>query len=47
MFNPLTAKLNNLIFHTIYVVSRCRDPQLQVAENYKYLLHLRSKIFKS
>ena len=33
MFNLLTAKLNNLIFHPLEVVSRCRDPQLQVGEN--------------
>ena len=27
-----SAELNNLIFHPLKVVSRCRDPQLQVAE---------------
>ena len=31
-FNPLTAKLFNLNFHLL--VSRWRDPQLQVSENY-------------
>ena len=33
-FNPLTAKLFNLDFHPLEVVSRWRDPQLQVSENY-------------
>ena len=33
-FNPLAAKLFNLNFHPLEVVSRCRDPQLQVSENY-------------
>ena len=32
--NPLTAKLINLNFHPLEVVSRWRDPQLQVSENY-------------
>ena len=32
-FNPLTAKLFNLDFHPLAVVSRWRDPQLQVSEN--------------
>ena len=31
--NPLTAKLFNLNFHSLEVVSRWRDPQLQVSEN--------------
>ena len=33
-FNPLTAKLFNLNFHPLEVVSRWRDPQLQVSKNY-------------
>ena len=33
-FNPLTAKLFNLNFHPLEVVSRYSDPQLQVSENY-------------
>ena len=33
--NPLTAKLFNLNFHPLEVVSR--DPQLQVSENYSDL----------
>ena len=32
--NPLTAKLFNWNFHPLEVVSRWRDPQLQVSENY-------------
>ena len=35
--NPLTAKLFNLNFHSLEVVSRWRDPQLQVSENYSDL----------
>ena len=31
----------NLNFHPLEVVSRYRDPQLQVAENYSYLFNLR------
>ena len=37
IFNPLTAKLLNLNFHPLEVVSRWRDPQLQVSENYSDL----------
>ena len=33
-YNPLTAKLFNLNFHPLEDVSRWRDPQLQVSENY-------------
>ena len=36
-FNPLTAKLFNLNFHSLEVVSRWRDPQLQVSENHSDL----------
>ena len=36
-FNPLTAKLFNLNFHPLEVVSRSRDPPLQVSENYSDL----------
>ena len=45
--NPPPAKLNNLKFHPLEVVSRYRDPQLQVAENYPYLSYLTSTICKS
>ena len=47
LFNPLTAKLFNLNFHPLEVVSRCRDPQLQVSENYSDLTKWRPTIFKS
>ena len=40
--NPLTAKLFNLNFHPLEVVSRRRDPQLQVRENYSDLTKWRS-----
>ena len=35
--NPLTAKLFDWNFHPLEVVSRWRDPQLQVGENYSWL----------
>ena len=41
--NYTSAKLNNLIFHPLEVVSRYRDQQLQVGENYSYLFNLRAK----
>ena len=44
--NPSTAKLFNLNFHTLEVVSRLRDPQLQVSENYSDLTKWRSTVFK-
>ena len=44
--NPQSDKLNNLIFHPLEVVSRYRDPQLQVGENYSHLFHLRPNICK-
>ena len=43
--NPLTAKLFNLNFHPLEVVSRWRDTQLQVSENYSDLTKLRSTVF--
>ena len=39
--------LHNNMTHYFFVsgqLSRCRDPQLQVAENYSYLFALRSNI---
>ena len=36
-FNPLAAKLFNLNFHPLEIVSRRRDPQLQVSKNYSDL----------
>ena len=44
--NPLTAKLFNQNFHSLEVVSRWRDPQLQVSENYSDLTKWRSTVFK-
>ena len=32
--NPLTAELINWNFHSLEVVSRCRDSEIQVSENY-------------
>ena len=46
ILNPLTAKLSNLNFHPLEVVSRWRDPQLQVSENYSDLTKWRSTVFK-
>ena len=45
--NPLTAKLFNLNLHSLEAVSRWRDSQLQVSENYSDLRKCRSTIFKS
>ena len=47
VFNPLTAKSFNLNFHPLEVVSRWRDPQLQVSENSSDLTKWRSPLFKS
>ena len=44
--NPLTAKLFDLNFHPLEVVSRWRDPQLQVSENCSDLTIWRSTVFK-
>ena len=45
-FNPLTAKIFSLNFHPLEVVSRWRDPQLQVSENYSDLTKWRSTVLK-
>ena len=45
--NPHPAEVIYLNFQPLEVVSRYRDPQLQVAENYKYLINLNSNICKS
>ena len=47
LFNPLNAEIKNLNFHPLEAVSRYRDPQLQVAENYLYLFNLRPNICKA
>ena len=44
---PLATKLFNWNFHPIEVVSRWRDPQLQVIENYSDLTKWSLAIFKS
>ena len=44
---PLLATLIYLFFHPLEVVSRYRDPQPQVVENYSYLFNLRPNIYKS
>ena len=43
----LLAKLSCLNFHPLWVVSRKRDPQLKVGENYSHLLNLIPNICKS
>ena len=45
-FNPLTAKSFILNFHPLEVVSRLRDTQLQVSENYSDLTKWKSNVFK-
>ena len=47
IIDPLTAKLFNLNFHPLEAVSRWRDPQLQVSENYSGLTKWRLTLFKS
>ena len=44
--NPYPAKLINLNFQPLEFVSRYRDPQPQVVENYSYLFNLRPNINK-
>ena len=43
----IPAKLMYFYFQPLKVVSRYRDPQLQVAENYSYLLNLSTNFSKS
>ena len=45
-FNPLTAKLKKKKFHPFEVVSRWRDPQLQVSENYTDLKKMEVNCFQ-
>ena len=47
VFDPYPAKLIHENFHPLKVVSRYRDPQLQVAENYSYLFNFGTNICKS
>ena len=44
---PKSAKLDVLNFNPVEDVSRYRDPQLQVGENYSCLFNLRPSICKS
>ena len=41
------AKILYLNFYPLQVVSRYRDPQLQLPKNYAYLINLRTNIYKS
>ena len=43
---PSASATSNLNFNPLEVVSRYRDPQLQVAENYSNLFNLRQYICK-
>ena len=45
--NPYPAKWFYLIFQPLEDVSRYRDPQPEVVENYSYLLNMRPNIYKS
>ena len=45
--NPYPAKFIYLNCHSLEVVSRYRDPQLQVAEHYSYLFNFNTNICKS
>ena len=45
--NPYPAKWIYLYFQPLEVVSRYRDPQLQVAENYFYFLNCSKNMCKS
>ena len=45
--NPESSKLNHLKFHPLKVVSRYRDSQLQVGDNYSYLFNLTPSICKT
>ena len=46
MLTLIPLSLIYLNFHPLEVVSRYRDPQLQVGENYLYLFNLRSILCK-
>ena len=46
IINPLTAKLFNLNFHPLELVSRWHDPQLQVSENFSDFAKYRATLFK-
>ena len=44
IIHSLVAMSSDLMFHPLEVVSRYRDPQLQVGENYSYLFILKPNI---
>ena len=46
-FKSYSAKVIYLNFHPREVVTRYRDPQLQVDKTYSYLINLRQNICKS
>ena len=45
--SPWSTKLNNLNFYPLEVVTRYREPQLQVGENYANLYNLNQNIYQS
>ena len=45
--NSFPAKLSHLNFHPLEVVSRQRDPQLEVVKKYSFSFNLRANICKS
>ena len=47
MIDPYPAKLMHFNFQPLEVLSRYRDPQPQVIENYKYFFNLGPNIYKS
>ena len=47
VINPYPAEIIYLNFQPLEVVSRYRDPQPQVVENYSYMFNLRASIYKS
>ena len=44
IINPFPAKLSYLIFQPIKVVSRYRDPKLQVCDNYSHLFNFKPNV---
>ena len=46
IINPSAAKLFSLNFHPLEIVSRWRDPQLQVSENYSDLKKIEVNCFQ-
>ena len=44
-FKPLKPYIKKIFYYPLEAVSRYSDPQLQVGENYPYLLYLKPTIF--